>query len=112
MPKNLSVDCVIVDEIQLAADYERGHIFTDRILNSRGNFQTIFLGSLNIENILKKFFQILLLKRKIDFLNLLFLENKIFQNLSQGLQLLHSILTKFMKLLKISELTKVEPQLF
>ena len=51
MPNNISVECVIIDEIQLASDYERGHIFTDRILNSRGNFQTIFLGSLNVESI-------------------------------------------------------------
>ena len=49
MPKNISADCIIIDEVQLAADYERGHIFTDRILNLRGNFITIFLGSLNIE---------------------------------------------------------------
>ena len=41
MPKNISVDCVIIDEVQLAADYERGHIFTDRILNLRGNFQHV-----------------------------------------------------------------------
>ena len=56
MPKDISVDCVIIDEIQLAADYERGHIFTDRILNLKGNFQTIYLGSLTIENILKKIY--------------------------------------------------------
>ena len=31
MPNNIAVDCIIIDEIQLAADYERGHIFTDRI---------------------------------------------------------------------------------
>ena len=56
MPNNISVDCVIIDEIQLAADYERGHIFTDRILNLRGIYQTIFLGSLNIEKIIKKIY--------------------------------------------------------
>ena len=33
MPNNISVECIIIDEIQLAADYERGYIFTDRILN-------------------------------------------------------------------------------
>ena len=85
MPKNISVDCVIIDEVQLAADYERGHIFTDRILNLKGNFLTIFLGSLNIENILKKIYPILKLKKKIDFLNFGFLENKIFLNLNQDL---------------------------
>ena len=45
MPNNKIVDCVIIDEVQLAADYERGHVFTDRILNSRGTYLTIFLGS-------------------------------------------------------------------
>ena len=37
MPINKIVECVVIDEVQLAADYERGHIFTDRILNSRGS---------------------------------------------------------------------------
>ena len=45
MPKNLSVECLIVDEIQLSADPERGHIFTDRLLKSRGKLETIFLGA-------------------------------------------------------------------
>ncbi len=56
MPTNLEVECIVVDEIQLAADYERGHIFTDRILNARGSFETIFLGSLTIKNILLQLF--------------------------------------------------------
>ena len=72
MPNDISVDCVIIDEIQLAADYERGHIFTDRILNSKGNFQTIFLGSTNVENILKKIYPNIIIEKKIDFLNFLF----------------------------------------
>ena len=56
MPKNINTECVIIEEIQLAADYERGHIFTDHILNNRGYFETIFLGSLNIKQILLKMF--------------------------------------------------------
>ena len=56
MPTNIEVDCVIIDEVQLASDYERGHIFTDRILHLRGNHETIFLGSLNIKSILKQLF--------------------------------------------------------
>jgi len=56
MPLNLEVECVAIDEIQLASDYERGHIFTDRILNSRGTLETIFLGSLTIKGVLKKLF--------------------------------------------------------
>ena len=56
MPIEKSLECVIIDEVQLSADYERGHIFTDRILNLRGLHETIFLGSLNITTILKKLF--------------------------------------------------------
>ena len=32
IPKNLNVECVVIDEIQLASDYERGHIFTEHLL--------------------------------------------------------------------------------
>lgn len=56
MPANFNVECVAIDEVQLSSDYERGHIFTDRILNFRGSIETILLGSLTIKNILKKIF--------------------------------------------------------
>ena len=45
MPMGRSYDFVAVDEIQLAADPERGHVFTDRLLNARGIETTMFLGS-------------------------------------------------------------------
>ncbi|MDE7548164.1 helicase-related protein [Acetobacter fabarum] len=45
MPMNHPVDFVAVDEIQLCADPERGHIFTDRLLNARGRSETLFLGA-------------------------------------------------------------------
>ena len=45
MPKDKNVDFVAVDEIQMCYDRERGHIFTDRLLNFRGKKLTIFLGS-------------------------------------------------------------------
>jgi ATP-dependent RNA helicase SUPV3L1/SUV3 len=45
MPKDKDVDFVAVDEIQMCADRERGHIFTDRLLNFRGKKLTMFLGS-------------------------------------------------------------------
>ena len=41
-PKNIIADFICIDEIQLAADKDRGHIFTDRILNSRGLKETLF----------------------------------------------------------------------
>ncbi|PWC32557.1 helicase-related protein [Azospirillum sp. TSO35-2] len=45
MPLDRAVDFLAVDEIQLCADPERGHIFTDRLLNARGLVETMFLGS-------------------------------------------------------------------
>jgi len=45
MPKNKEVDFIAIDEIQMCADRERGHIFTERMLESRGTKLTMFLGS-------------------------------------------------------------------
>ena len=45
MPKDKIVDFIAVDEIQMCGDRERGHIFTDRLLNHRGEVLTMFLGS-------------------------------------------------------------------
>ena len=45
MPLERDVDCVVVDEIQLCTDRERGHIFTDRLLHARGRHETLFLGA-------------------------------------------------------------------
>ncbi|WP_339947378.1 helicase-related protein [uncultured Albimonas sp.] len=45
MPTEIGADFLAVDEIQLCADPERGHVFTDRLLNARGLHETLFLGS-------------------------------------------------------------------
>lgn len=45
MPPDISVDFLAVDEIQLAADPERGHVFTDRLLHARGRSETLLLGA-------------------------------------------------------------------
>ena len=45
MPKDKEVDFIAIDEIQMCADRERGHIFTERLLHSRGQKLTMFLGS-------------------------------------------------------------------
>ncbi|WP_282168523.1 helicase-related protein [Ruegeria atlantica] len=45
MPEGMGADFVAIDEIQLCADPERGHVFTDRLLRSRGTSETLFLGS-------------------------------------------------------------------
>ena len=53
MPQNMSVEFVAVDEIQICADHERGHVFTDRLLNARGSKLTMFLGSHTMKNLIK-----------------------------------------------------------
>jgi ATP-dependent RNA helicase SUPV3L1/SUV3 len=45
MPRDVDVDFLAIDEIQLAADPERGHVFTDRLLNMRGKLETLLLGA-------------------------------------------------------------------
>ena len=52
MPKDKNVDFVGIDEIQMCADRERGHIFTDRLLNFRGKKLTMFLGSQVMQNVI------------------------------------------------------------
>ena len=52
MPKDKVVDFIAIDEIQMSADRERGHIFTQRMLEARGTIMTMFLGSQVMANII------------------------------------------------------------
>ena len=63
MPIDKNLDFVAIDEIQMCNDHERGHIFTDRLLNLRGEKQTMFMGSHTMKNILSN------LNEKIEFIN-------------------------------------------
>ena len=45
MPRDLNVDFVAIDEVQLAADFDRGHVFTDRLLRWRGRQETLLIGA-------------------------------------------------------------------
>ena len=54
MPLDRKVEFVCIDEIQMAADPDRGHIFTDRIFNARGLSETMFIGSDTIGHLLKR----------------------------------------------------------
>ena len=63
MPIDKHLDFVGVDEIQMCADHERGHIFTDRLLNMRGEKLTMLMGSNTIKNIISK------LDGDIEFIN-------------------------------------------
>ncbi len=54
MPIDKRLDFVGIDEVQMCSDHERGHIFTDRLLNLRGEKLTMFMGSNTIKNIISK----------------------------------------------------------
>ncbi|HQT66878.1 MAG TPA: helicase-related protein [Acetobacteraceae bacterium] len=54
MPLDRQTEFVAVDEIQLCADPDRGHVFTDRLLHARGMVETMFLGAETIKKILKR----------------------------------------------------------
>lgn len=54
MPRDLDVSFLAVDEIQIAADLERGHVFTDRILNRRGRDETLLLGAATMRPIIER----------------------------------------------------------
>src|SRR5690242_10372975 len=54
MPRDLDVAFVAIDEIQLGADLERGHVFTDRMLNRRGREETLVLGAATMRPMVEK----------------------------------------------------------
>jgi ATP-dependent RNA helicase SUPV3L1/SUV3 len=55
MPLDIRVACLVIDEIQLCADPERGHVFTDRLLHARGEDETLLLGSESMRGLIQKF---------------------------------------------------------
>ena len=63
MPIEKHLEFVGIDEIQMCADHERGHIFTDRLLNLRGEKLTMLMGSSTIKNIISK------LNEDLEFIN-------------------------------------------
>src|ERR1700721_2479132 len=55
MPLDICVACLVIDEIQLCADPERGHVFTDRLLNARGLEEPLLLGRHPMRGIIQRF---------------------------------------------------------
>ena len=55
MPVDLRTSFLAIDEIQLCADPERGHVFTDRLLNARGEDETLFLGAETMRGMIQRF---------------------------------------------------------
>ncbi len=64
IPENLIFEFVAIDEVQMASDYDRGYIFTEKILNKKGVKETLFLGSRSIENILRKIYPKIMIYNK------------------------------------------------
>src|SRR5215216_876904 len=54
MPRDLDVAFVAIDEVQLGADLERGHVFTDRMLNRRGREETMVLGAATVRQLIER----------------------------------------------------------
>ncbi|HWL06251.1 MAG TPA: helicase-related protein [Xanthobacteraceae bacterium] len=54
MPRDLNPAFLAIDEIQLATDFERGHVFTDRILNYRGRDETLILGAATMKPMVER----------------------------------------------------------
>ncbi|MGQ3671593.1 helicase-related protein [Xanthobacter sp. TB0136] len=54
MPRDLDVAFVAIDEVQLATDFDRGHVFTERVLNRRGRHETMLLGSASMRPLLEQ----------------------------------------------------------
>ena len=55
MPRDLDVDFVAIDEAQLSADFDRGHIFTDRLLRWRGRSETLLIGAETLAPVIQRF---------------------------------------------------------
>src|SRR5215211_9122166 len=54
MPRDLDVAFVAIDEVQLGADFERGHVFTDCMLNRRGREETLVLGAQTVRPMVER----------------------------------------------------------
>ncbi|GGF44842.1 helicase [Youhaiella tibetensis] len=54
MPTDMPVECVAIDEVQTAIDFDRGHVFTNRILNARGISETLLMGSATMAPVIRQ----------------------------------------------------------
>jgi len=53
MPLDLPVECMVIDEIQTATDFDRGHVFTNRLLSARGSRETLLLGAGTMTSVIR-----------------------------------------------------------
>ena len=64
IPENLNFEFVAIDEVQMASDYDRGYIFTEKILNMHGSKETLYLGSQSMESILREIYPNIIIQKK------------------------------------------------
>jgi ATP-dependent RNA helicase SUPV3L1/SUV3 len=76
MPRDLSLPFVAIDEIQLAASFDRGHVFTDRLLNRRGTEETLLIGAGTMQEVLEKLLPGIRIQSRPRFSQLLFAGDK------------------------------------
>ena len=57
MPLDLDVEFVAIDEVQLCGDADRGHVFTDRLLNCRGRAETLLVGAATMRPLIERLMQ-------------------------------------------------------
>ncbi len=83
MPRDTKAAFVAIDEVQLAGDLERGHIFTDRILHLRGREETLLLGAATMRPILQQLLPGLTVVERPRLSNLLYAGQKKITRLPQ-----------------------------
>ena len=76
MPQDRSVSFLAIDEIQLAADPDRGHVFTERLLHARGRHETVFLGAETMRGKLRSLFDDITFTTRPRFSHLSFMGSK------------------------------------
>lgn len=76
MPRDIDVSFLAIDEIQLASDLDRGHVFTDRILNMRGRAETLLIGAETMRPLLQQLLPGILISTRPRLSQLLFAGDK------------------------------------
>ena len=110
MPKDKIVDFVAIDEIQMCADRERGHIFTERMLESRGTKLTMFLGSQIMENIIKELVKNVEFEKKDRYSKLSYSGIKKISKLDRKVAIIAFSIEEVYAIAELVRRQKVEPQ--
>ena len=106
MPKDKEVEFIAIDEIQMCADRERGHIFTERMIESRGTKLTMFLGSQVMKNIINDLVQGVEFEKKERFSKLSYSGIKKISRLDRKVAIIAFSIEEVYAIAELSEKTK------